>query len=364
MKKIFNVYNIGLVLAIALISVFALKPVKAAGTVTWSGANSVTIDRTINDVTIAPTVTYTYTVAAVSGNPDGAGSIPTSATVAFNGSESVTSNSVNKTQSLSFSGATFTKPGDYSYTITESATNNVAYPIDSTNHYTVIISVRNAVDANNIPTGDFNASLVLKDKDNSKVETTGGAAPEAAFVSSPDSSGFGHISVSSAVKGTTADLNEYFPYTVTLSDSTNTYSISGLDSAATCTGVATQPSTVSGGTATFCLKHGQTAVIGQDGSAGSEFDSIPTSVTYGVSVNNLGYDETKYSIDSGAETTGTSFTNHALNAGNNQAAFTNNKSASALTGVLTTIIPYILVVIIAVCGTVAYTTLKQRKQGV
>ena len=364
MKKIFNVYNIGLLLVVALISVFSLKSVKATGTVTWSGASSVTLDRTIQNVSIAPTVTYTYAVAAVNGNPEGAGSIPTSATIAFTSSDTVSGNSVHKTQSLSFSGATFVRPGDYSYTITESASNNSSYPKDSTNSYTVIISVRNDVDANNVPTGDFTASLVLKDKDNQKVEAQSGQAPVAAFVSSPDTSDFGRISVTNTVKGTTADMNEYFPYTVTLSDSTNSYSISGLDSGATCTGVNSQPSTVTGGTATFCLKHGQTAVIGQDGSSGNEFDTIPTSVTYGVSVNNLGYDSTQYSIDSGTATTGTSFTNHALSSGNNAANFTNNKSANALTGVLTTIIPYILVIIIAVCGTVAYTTLKQRKQEI
>ena len=352
MKKILN---LSLILVAIFVSSLVLN-VKAAGTVTWSGPSKVVIERTVENVSNPITNTFTYTFCSVG---TGAGCTIDN-TIVFNGSEAVSDNKVVKTKDLTFDGFTYTKPGDYTYTLTETATSNDAYPKDDVNNYTIVVSVRNEVDANNIPTGNFTASLVLKDKDGEKVTTTGSNPPKAEFVNGINDSNFGHLVVSKTVKGTSADVNEYFPITVTFGDS-NTYSITGVDQSVVYNGsTIANPTETTNGTATIYLKNGQSATIGRSGSGSSAFDTIPVNTTYSVSENKGTYTAT-YKVNNGSEVTGDSFSNASVASGSNLVAFTNTKNSSPVTGVIVNVVPYILLVVVAICGTLIYTTLKARK---
>ena len=65
MKKIFNLYNISLILVVALIGVLTLRTteVKATGTITWPNGSTATISRTIQNVYNAPEVDFTYGIS-------------------------------------------------------------------------------------------------------------------------------------------------------------------------------------------------------------------------------------------------------------------------------------------------------------
>ena len=64
MKRVFNIYNITLILVVALISVLTLRTteVKATGTITWPNGSTATISRTVENVYNAPVVDFTYGV--------------------------------------------------------------------------------------------------------------------------------------------------------------------------------------------------------------------------------------------------------------------------------------------------------------
>ena len=65
MKKIFNLYNITLIIIVALIGVLTLRTteVKAAGTVNWPDGSTATISRTVQNVYNAPVADFTYSVS-------------------------------------------------------------------------------------------------------------------------------------------------------------------------------------------------------------------------------------------------------------------------------------------------------------
>ncbi|MBQ3435566.1 MAG: BspA family leucine-rich repeat surface protein [Bacilli bacterium] len=65
MKKVFNLYNITLILVVALVGVLTFKTmeVKAAGTVNWPDGSTATISRTIQNVYNAPVVDFTYSIS-------------------------------------------------------------------------------------------------------------------------------------------------------------------------------------------------------------------------------------------------------------------------------------------------------------
>ena len=360
MKRVFNVYNVGLMLVVALVSALVLKTVdvNAAGTITWDHDNNkITIDRTVTNVVNPVTTTFGYTITADSGNPTGATGAPTTASVVFNNATPA-SNQVEQTQDVDFSGMSFDKPGDYTYVLAEASTTDSAYPVDSTDRYTAVLQVRNDLDANGVPTGNFTVTMIVKDKDNNKVTASGGKFP-APFTSAASASNFGHIALEKTVKGNAADLNEYFAYTITLGG-TGTHTITGLDAS---TPAGSNPSTITGGTATtIYVKHGQKILIGQEGTGQSAFDTIPVGTTYSIAEAANGY-TAEYSVNGGTAVSSDTLSGGTITAAENSVAFTNTKTQQIATGILTTVIPYILLIAIGVGGTLAYMTLKEKKEA-
>ena len=208
-----------------------------------------------------------------------------------------------------------------------------------------------------MPTGNYTATLQLK-KGSAKVTPL-----TAAFTSAVPSSQYSHLEVSKTVTGNMADTTDYFPVTVTLTNSSGTalttpYTITGLTSGATCSGVTTQPTqTSTSGTATFCIKHGQTIVIGKSGSV----DAIPVGSKFTVAETAVSGYTAKYKVNTGSVTSGSSVSNQTFVAGTNTVAFTNDKNNDVPTGVIISIIPYVILIAISVGGVLAYTNLKRKK---
>ena len=431
MKKIINIRNITLILVVVLIGVLSLKTkeVKAAGTVTWSGASSVTIRETLNNV-VNPIVAHRE-YDLVDENWDPITGSPT-ATINYTASDTYTNYKQTKTAVMNLSSLTFTDPGDYEYHIYEDSLYdsndrdiNYYFPMVEDPYYKVIVSVRNVVDGNNVPTGNFTASLILEeclwndqagkagDYECSKVSPSSGVL-YADYNYEAASYIFGYIELSKTVKGSGADRNKYFPFTITINnyvsqdiglslDSSGwTYPISGIDTTVTYNGsTISNPTSITDGTSTtIYLKHGQTAIIGQVTSGGSSFDTIPYGICserdpggvpgsydfsknprvkklanvdglycfgsyFTISENSDDYDAS-FSVNGGSSTSGyyvpaTGIMDINTYSTTATVDFSNTKEMSPVTGLIFTILPYLILAGIGVGGTLLIMHLKRQK---
>ena len=271
-----------IIAAAATVAVAAMPfgNVFAATTPTWDGSSSATIRRQIANAYGTINNTFTYTITADSNNPAGATGAPTTASIAFADSYT-TQSTATKTTTLDFSAMQFTAVGDYTYAIAETASTNAsAYPVDSTNTYTAIVSVRNNADL----TG-YVASLYIKDKNGDKLDNISGSTSGVIFTSAP---AYTNIQVSHTVSGNAADPDKCFNYTFSVGTSDSYI----LSTESTCG----NSDTIKNGD-TLKLKHGDTATIGLV-RAGSQ---IPVGTTYGFT--RTGTDDYTTSIDGTARTT-------------------------------------------------------------
>ena len=272
-----------IIAAAATVAVAAMPfgNVFAATTPTWNGGSSATIRRQIANAYGTINNTFTYTITADSNNPAGATGAPTTASIAFAGSYT-TPGTATKTTTLNFGGMQFSAVGDYSYAIAETASTNASiYPVDSSNTYTAVVSVRNNADL----TG-YVASLYIKDKNGDKLTAFSGNSSQFLFASTP---AYTNIQVSHTVSGNAADPNKCFSYT--FAASTNDSYI--LSTESTCE----NGDTIKNGDV-IKLKHRDTATIGLV-RAGSQ---IPVGTTY--SFTRVGSDAYTTSMD-GVEQTST-----------------------------------------------------------
>ena len=437
MKRIFSIHNIFLMLVVVLIVVLSLnlKEVKAAGTITWSGPSSITIRETIRNIANPIVASRDYGLFA-----SGDDTTPVStATINYTASDTPTNYQITKSTTMNLSSLTFSKPGDYEYYLAPDAlfdSNNYnidAYfgPDDANRYYEVTVSVRNVVDSNNTPTGNFTASMILIKYDYN--ETTGedeqvkinpvSGVLYADYDCIADEGSFGHIELSKTVKGIGADTTEYFPVTISIDndpgdgesdyisiDSSGwTYPISGLDATVTYNGsTVNNPSTITDGIpTTIYIKHGQTAIIGQISSGGDTFDAIPVKYrsslspldpnpgpgggiiytsnyranpitpkkminingddlfgSYFTAVETPGSYSPSYSIDGEAAETGYSVPATEIASGTNTVDFYNTKEMSPVTGLIFTILPYVILAAIGIGGALLVMHLKKEERKV
>ena len=437
MKKVFSIHNVFLILVVVLIGVLSLntKEAKAAGTITWVGPSSITIRETIRNIANPIVASREYALVEYSSDNDVA-----TATLNYTASDTPTNYQITKSTTMNLSNLTFTKPGDYEYYIFQDSLeagegkrldDYFAFPSDSA-FYEVTISVRNVVDANNTPTGNFTAQIVLE---SCVLDTTSGkldgtyiyervctkTSPVSGVLYADhyletNSDRFGHIELSKTVKGIGADTTKYFPFTInidndddqeTIIDSSGwVYPISGIDATVTYNGnTITNPTTITDGTpTTIYLKHGQTAIIGQVTSGGNTFDVIPGGYCGGEipdpidpdpdhkkydfsttpSVKKLATVDGKtcygsyftieenpgdytptFSVNGGSSTSGyyVSATGIAEDLQGTPAivSFENTKEMSPVTGLIFTILPYVILAGIGVGGVLLFRYLKNKK---
>ncbi|MBQ3435732.1 MAG: hypothetical protein IJH13_01785 [Bacilli bacterium] len=424
MKKVLNIKNIGLLLIIVLIAVLTIstKEAKAAGTLTWSGPSSITIRDTIHNIANPIVATRDYVLQATGGQE------ASSVTLNYTASDTITNYQLTKSAVLNLSNLTFTKPGDYRYGIVPDdlrvSGNNLSYftPADANRYYEVTVSVRNVVDANNVPTGNFTASMILIKYDYN--ETTGedeqvkinpvSGVLYADYDYIPDESFFGHIELSKTVKGIGADTTKYFPFTINIDNDSSlvqdeqalidssgwTYPISGIDATVTYNGnTINNPTTITDGTpTTIYLKHGQTAIIGQVTNGGNTFDVIPRGLcselidpytpgnqnydfsrspsvkklaevdgatcygSYFTIEENPGDYTPSFSLAGYPATSGYYVSAEGIVDGSNTVDFYNQKEMSPVTGLIFTILPYLILAGIGVGGTLLVMHLKKEEK--
>lgn len=342
MKKV--KFLLAMVAAVALFGGMGAVKANTAATIASGATNSsITIERKVTGATGPVTNTFTYTITETS-KPTGATTtgVPTGTKTIAMTAQALSSGTATKTVDLSFVNATFSKPGDYVYTITETASSDsTTYPRDTANSYTVKVSVRNHT-ASDFTTA-MDATILLYSGTGSSITkiTTG----KAAFTSAAS---YKSITVTKTVEGTMADTDASFPITVTIKGGIagDVYSITGGTSATGCT-VASSATSCS---VTVSLKHNQMATI--TGIRNGQTYSIAE--TANTTTNN-------YQTFINGSTTNSKSTSSDLTVGaSNSNTIVNKWNQDPLTGFATRILPYILIVLIAV-GAITYVAIKNSK---
>lgn len=340
MKKI----KLVLIVVTVTICFFGIGSVKAAsGSITSSTTNhAVTLSRTVTGVTNKVNVTFTYTISPDSSNPSGASGAPTSKTISFS-NVTPTSGSATQTTTLDFAGMTFSKNGDYVYTVKETASNNATvYPVDSTNTYTVKFAVRNASATN------FNTVVTIllytgtgasatKKSDNTTFTFTKPAATKT-------------ITIKKTVEGNMADSNEYFAINLTVNGgSGDSYSITGQSKSGAATSITMNTASTPTGTQTIYLKHNETATI-SGVPVGATYSFVETGATsYNTYINGSSTNDKS----SGSKTVGDTNTNTIKNTFN----------SDTLTGLANKVLPYVVMITLALAAIafVVVFTVKHKK---
>ncbi len=309
-------------------------------TSTGNTATTWTITRNVNDVTNPVTNTFTYTVTQANTNPASVTLPSTNPTVVFNNVSPNASGVATATGTIDLSSVVFDAVGDYEFIVTETAsTNATAYPLDA-KEYHIFVSVRYNVDANNVPDGTKNATMI--------VQPTLSGSKVSGLVFETDTE-LTYITLSKGVTGNLADIDEYFAFTVSLPGTAgDTYTISGAHSTDGSTTVNSSTYTV-GTTTTIYLKHGQSVTIGLNGT----LNEMPINESY--TITETGATDYKTYIDGSttdAKTTTktTVATNDSNFSTNNATSYINNYQSDVLTGIFINILPFIILIGLAVIG--------------
>ncbi len=167
--------------------------------------------------------TITYTLTANDGNPGGVlpyGSCSNwgSYTLSIHDASSIVllifDNQYNNGCAF-----TFEKPGDYYYTLRETATTNgLGFPIDNQTSYTVIFSIRNDESDNSKYVG----KILVRDSQGGKLDTTTGENTQLVF-SGQEYQTKGSIKLITSTSGNSGYRDECFSYRITFSDTETAY---------------------------------------------------------------------------------------------------------------------------------------------
>ena len=327
--------------------------------------NPLTLSRTVSGVSNNVTNTFGYTITQGT-IPSGAtvSGAPTSASIVFN-SAAPSNGEVTRTTTVDFSGANFSKVGDYTYTISESSsTDSTNYPIDTaSNSYTALVQVRYYVNpSTNVPDNTrFVATTYLTNASSNKVSNNTATWGSSAALT--------YIEAKAVTTGNMADTTDCFAYTINIpvGNGVATGDTFTVSTASTCSG---NPSSVTAGTAaTIYLRHNDTVTVGQNGLV----NQLPVGASYTwtkASDSNTGYTN---KIDSAQQSSVTKSAvavsnidcdeNSSDGAGcfdeDNHTDFENNKELDPLTGIVTNFWFYIMLL---VAGLVGFFIISRRKQ--
>lgn len=310
------------------------------------------ITREVTNVSNPVTNTFSYTITAASGNPGTVTGAPASASIAMS-AEAISGGKATKTADIDFSGATFSELGDYFFEVRESASGDVAnYPKDDS-VYRIIASVRAALDANDVPTGDqvitFAANMMnANDVKSGDYVFTSGA--ERTYIQ--------------ATHKTTGNMSkdECFKYAINF-PAVAGKAVAGdkyvVENSGTCTG-GVEEITVGSDSNFVYLKSGDTVSVGLVRAGGQ----IPVGVDYTIALADHSdydayFDETLSSTKVSPSKTTVAQTSASFDS-SNKTALRADKSAGLNTGILLNIFPFALLIAIAGAGTVFMVKKKQN----
>lgn len=327
--------------AMVLSAVLAPQTFAVSSTVYDGGVDTIPLKRTITNVSNKVTNTFGYTVVADAGNPTGAANEPVSASVSFSAASPDTNHSVLSTGVIDFSQTTYTKPGDYYYTVTEaSSTDGSNFPIDSTS-YTAIAAVRYAENGGVIDQNTLVVTLLQM------VRNSSGAKVDALWTSAAPRT---YSELVAHTTGNMADPTHCFAYTINVATGSG---ISAGDSFALSTNstCSNNPTSVTVGTgAVIYLKDGDTMQVGLSGGV----YELPIGSGYSVTLNDAeGYTAT---FNGDTMVAGTPQTLSGLVAVGPGFDSTNigeiilTKDSSVPTGIFTNIFAYMALFGVGACG--------------
>jgi hypothetical protein len=303
------------------------------------------ITRKVTGVSNPVTNTFTYSIAATSGNPGTATGYPTSATIAMNNT-AVSSRVATATTDLDFTSTTFSELGDYYFTVSETASTDVTnYPLDS-HSYRVVASVRNELNASsNTPTGKYIVTIAANsvDADDNKADAAGANA----FTSEAART---YIEIHQKVEGNMAKADDCFTYTISIpavagkAAAGDTYPVVNNSS---CTGSSANV-TVGSSNNKIVLKMSDSATIGKrESQAGSDY--IPVGLEYTISIDDSkGY--TTY-FDQ-VQANSVSKTTALYDNGAIHTTILSTNNADPNTGILMNLWPFVALILLAGVGTV------------
>lgn len=327
MKKLFAIL-LALVMVCSLgVTAFAEEATAPAvgttNTASVANGGSFTINKEYNVTGTAPAETFTFSVTnskVVDGDAETAPAV-TVGSVSFAGDKT-------ETKTVTVTLPTYTKVGEYQYTISETASTTAG--VTTQDPLTLVVYVVNG--ENN----ELVCYVALKDE-NGKVDGfTGDLANK--YES-------GSLAVTKKVTGNMGDKTKEFEVTVTFTNANGASTISYTE------GTVTKTINFVNGTAT--------AVIGLKDSETITFTNIPAGTTYTVSEedytgNNGGYDAAVYKYSDTEEIKTISANDE------DTVEITNNKNDGEInTGISLDSLPYVVVLAVALLGAVVLFTKKR-----
>ena len=337
-----------IVMVFALIVAFAAIPASAATTYTPIGGNTtitknlvIDEDANIPDITFAYTITRGTAAAATASTVEILASDVTASigNAAFSNSDTASAHAglptdaqgsttagkkyAQKSVTVTFPANSFTKPGVYRYVINETDGQKPGVTYDTTPRYLDVFVVANANDELSVD------SYVLRNS-----ATTIGT--DGAYTSDPDvkSSGYTNsvtqydFDFSKTITGNQGDKNKRFTFTLNITNANpGTYPVEATD-------VTGNPTTITIGTdgtytGTFDLTDG------------SDFKVLGLNAGAICTVSEDAQDYTaSYVVDNGSTVTGNNSGQIALTDANHSVAFTNERDGIIPTGVLLTVAPF------------------------
>ncbi|MCH5190576.1 MAG: QVPTGV class sortase B protein-sorting domain-containing protein [Oscillospiraceae bacterium] len=249
---------------------------------------------------------------------------------------------------VDFSAVEFTEPGVYRYAITESAP-EAGLPAgvtlaDPATKY-IDVYVERADDA--VDTLTIQGVFLINSNDTIKANgSTGSDAGQFAKGSGFENLyGTYDLTIGKNVSGNQASRNKYFQVTVTIIGGANTDSYDVVVNSE----YETNPETISvnagAGAAVFWLKHGETITV----------QGLPSGAQYMVSENPDGYTAT-YGVTVDGEsavaagTSGSTYINNDGLNGNTVVTFDNNRAGTVPTGILLTVAPFAVLMLVGIVG--------------
>ena len=305
---------------------------------------SINVSKRLNGVDNVD-VTFSYEIVPKDTNPDNSNFSPNTFNISFDSNSVIEDRLSFGSYTLDFSNINFTKPGKYEYILREtSSSNQSVYPKDN-NYYTIELNVLNEVDGNNNPTGN----IIIDVLQNAYLNDTSGKG-EILFETSPLS----FITLSKSVTGDMGDINEYFKFKIEIDG--DGYTILGQDSSVVYKGetINTINTYDSSNDNYVYLKHDQTITIGLNN---GEYQ-IPSNLLYSIEEMDASNYKT-YVNNSTSELK--SWLTHVINTPeSNNVSFVNNHESTVLTGVFVSIIPYVILISLAIIG--IYVLKKKTKK--
>lgn len=312
----------------------------------------ITVKNAETNAVTAPTLTASVTFAPTDVMTAG---LPTDAA----GSPTAGKKYAEKVLTADFRGVAFPEPGIYRYVVTEAGDNQAITNDAILTRYLDVYVIDN--------NGSLEvASYVLHSTDASPVVASTGAAAD------DKSDGYTNVyttydlTLSKTVTGNQGSRDKYFAFTVAISDGVAgtkyTVDLSGADTttgsnAATLDAYEgkTNPAEITLGadgqaTVTYYLQHGQNIVI-YGLAAGTKVEVTETNEDYTAS----------YKVNNGTATAGAAATVSNI-AADTTLAFTNDRSGNIPTGVILTVAPFVVMMLIGLAG-IVFLSVKRRKSS-